>query len=463
MTNKHQDFNAIKNKRTMTCGQNLENNNINNNNNIMNNNNTNNKYSELDIKIISKLLWEEKHILHEHKQGKSFLSVTKSKRFNSFIFKGTGSKNSLKQFMHFNNDFKIAVQIMDKNGYRQFIPFKSWNHCWDSYKHEAFHKRYLYEVILSDKPCKPYLDIEWKTERSYKDKHLDFLNKIKSDLITIFHKRYNININNDNILILTAHNEEKVSFHININCKIGDKTLAYKTNRKKEQNSAWDLYLALMDIDSDYYKDKIDESVYSLDREFRTIYSTKYGSDRPLIIFDNDISRSKEMINNFDDYLITFTDKPHFIDTPEYILPEKKIIAKINKISEIKSNHVKNKSSDKIVERLLELLHNIHPTAYFTNKTSDDNGWRFSYTDRNEPCFSGHQHKNNGFCCYIKEATGEVYSHCHSNKCSKLLKLGLIDRDTTWKGEALKVNMQYLDYKETLNFTDIFDEKKTKF
>ena len=56
----------------------------------MNSNNINNhKYTELDIKIISKLLWEEKHILHEHKQGKSFLSVTKSKRFNSFIFKGT--------------------------------------------------------------------------------------------------------------------------------------------------------------------------------------------------------------------------------------------------------------------------------------------------------------------------------------------------------------------------------------
>ena len=150
----------------------------------MNSNNINNhKYTELDIKIISKLLWEEKHILHDHKQGKGFLSVTTSKRFNSYIFKGTGSKNSLKQFMHFNNDFKIAVQIMDKNGYRQFIPFKSWNHCWDSYKHEAFHKRYLYEVILSDKPCKPYLDIEWNVKRSYKDKHLDFLNKIKSEKV----------------------------------------------------------------------------------------------------------------------------------------------------------------------------------------------------------------------------------------------------------------------------------------
>ena len=91
--------------------------------------------------------------------------------------------------MHFNHNFKVAAQIMDKNGYRQFIPFKSWSHCWDSYKHEAFNKRYLYEVILSDKPCKRQLDIECKTERSYNDKLLDFLNKIKSDLITIFQER----------------------------------------------------------------------------------------------------------------------------------------------------------------------------------------------------------------------------------------------------------------------------------
>lgn len=365
--------------------------------------------------------------------------------------------------MHFNNDFKVAAQIMDKHGYRQFIPFKSWDHCWKSYLHEAFNKRYLYEVILSDKPCKPYLDIEWKVERSYDDKHLDFINKIQSDLITIFHNRYNITINNNNISILTAHNDEKVSFHININCKINGKILSYKTNQKKQQNSAWDLYIALMDIDNEYYKNKIDESVYSLDREFRTIYSTKYGSSRPLMPFNNDISRSKDMINNFEDYFITFTDDPYYINTPEYISLEKKTISKVNTISEIKSYHVKNKSSDKITERLLELLHNIHPTAYYTNKTSDDNGWRFSYTDRNEPCFTGHHHKNNGFAIYIKEYTGEAYMHCHSNKCSNLFKLGFMDRDTTWKAEALKINMQYLDYKETLKVTDIFDEKGTKF
>ena len=41
--------------------------------------------------------------------------------------------------------------------YRQFIPFKSWNDCWTVYKHAAYNKRYLYEMILSDNYCKPYL------------------------------------------------------------------------------------------------------------------------------------------------------------------------------------------------------------------------------------------------------------------------------------------------------------------
>lgn len=42
---------------------------------------TNIEYSKFHIKKISQLLWEEKHILHEPKQGKGYLSVTKNKRF----------------------------------------------------------------------------------------------------------------------------------------------------------------------------------------------------------------------------------------------------------------------------------------------------------------------------------------------------------------------------------------------
>lgn len=78
------------------------------------------------IKQINKLLWEEKYVIYNPMRGKGFCSVLKNKRFNSWIFKGNGSKNALKQFLSFNKEYKCVAQIQDKHGFRQFIPFKSW-------------------------------------------------------------------------------------------------------------------------------------------------------------------------------------------------------------------------------------------------------------------------------------------------------------------------------------------------
>ena len=112
------------------------------------------------IKQLNKLVWEEKAIVYHPVKSKGFCNVNKNKRFGSWIFKGSGSKNILKQFLTFNPEYKCIAQINDFNGFRQFIPFKNWQDCWDAYVHTGFHKRYLYEMILSDNPCKPYLDIE---------------------------------------------------------------------------------------------------------------------------------------------------------------------------------------------------------------------------------------------------------------------------------------------------------------
>ena len=41
--------------------------------------------------------------------------------------------------------------------------------------------------------------------------------------------------------------------------------------------------LCINELNYDLYKSRIDESVYSLDREFRCIYSTKYNQDRMFV------------------------------------------------------------------------------------------------------------------------------------------------------------------------------------
>lgn len=120
---------------------------------------SNNIYSKEDMQKISNLLWEEKFIIRDPKKGKGFCSITKSKRYQTHIFKGNGSKNQLKRYIFYNKKYKAIAQIIDQKGFRQFVPFKSWEECWELYKHERYDSRYLYEMILSDRPCKPYLDI----------------------------------------------------------------------------------------------------------------------------------------------------------------------------------------------------------------------------------------------------------------------------------------------------------------
>lgn len=93
-----------------------------------------------------------------------------------------------------------------------------------------------------------------------------------------------------------------------------------------------------------------------------------------------------------------------------------------------------------MIDRLLEMVQKIHPTAYFTNKSENDDAYRFSYEDKNEICFTSHVHKSNGFCTYINKKSGIVYMYCYSRKCTKLFKLGYLDRDNDWENTAIKIN-----------------------
>jgi len=419
------------------------------------------------VKQINKLLWEEKYIIYNPIKGKGFCNINKNKRFKSWIFKGSGSKNLLKQFLAYNPEYKCIAQIQDKNGYRQFIPFKSWESCWDVYKTAGYYKRYLYEVIVSNNYCKPYLDIEWKPETDIGDEDVSgFVDQLQQDLICIFDKRYHIELKKEHILICQAHCSTKVSFHVIINCIVDNVYCVYDTNRKKEDNSAWDLYNALVQHNEDY-KNKIDESVYSLDREFRAIYSTKYDQIRQFVPYPD---CKKKICNNYLDYFIThFDGKYNFttIKTPEYIHPKKNVIFKATKINEIKGNHVADSidldNNHKIIlDRINELLQFVHPTAFFTGMTSDRNGWRFSYSDKSEVCYTGHTHKNNGFAVFIKSTDANVYMYCYSTKCGKLYKLGNLHLDTLWKQESIHINQQYLNYVTDIKLDNLLEQEDTK-
>ncbi len=423
----------------------------------------------MDKDIKQRLIWEESKILFEpDKRCVGKCNPVKSDKYKTWIFKGIGSKNLLKQFLTFEREYKCIAQIQDNNGYRQFLPFTSWEQCWEAYRKIHYKHRYLNEVIVSDNYCKPYIDIEWKTEDDTDNIDFSpFIDKLLNDIINVFANRYKLTINNSHILISKAHAKKKVSFHVVINCVINGVYYACKTNRKREDCSAWDLYVVLTTLDPEY-KNKMDESVYSLDREFRAIYSTKYGEMRHLVPYKDIYTK---FCPNYLDYFVTYFDKDkqiQLINMPEYVCPNRDVLRKANKITDIKGVYFKYPKNDsdidkQVLDRVYELVQVIHPTAFFTNMTQKRDGFRFSYNDKNEPCYTGRLHQHNGFAIFIRNDTGNVYMYCFSVHCQRLFRLGNLKQDDTWKQEAVRINQRYLEYKYKIKSMNIIEKEDVRF
>lgn len=380
-----------------------------------------------------------------------FVTIKRNNRFGTYIFSGTHSKNLLRIFMMRTADdpehgYTRIVQLLDNThgrGFRRFLPINNWKQFWVSYKGEPIKFRALYELILSDRPCKPYLDIEWEADRrdviehgSVKNMDLsDFTDKLITDIIKVFTERYNIEIDDQNVMITSSHSDIKVSFHVVVDCVVDGQTVAYRTNLRTEEHSAWDLCYALIKMDDNYY-DKLDESVYTTDREFRTVYSNKDSQFRPVAPYHpeyielTEASRIEDSTSNCMRYIVTYAknDEYKLIDVPK---------EKHNRYSKHrnKSSYSSTTSSgsfntgyddilrfipqmydDEEINEIIKLLRPIHPTAIFSNSTGC-NKWRFTYTDRAEPCYTGNIHGSNGFYVYKNEDTGRLYMQCMSDRC----------------------------------------------
>jgi hypothetical protein len=314
---------------------------------------------------------------------------------------------------------------MNSNSYRRFLPIKNWKSFWNTYKDEPVISRYLFEVIRSEYPCKPYLDIEWKVGKMKNAKTIDhskFINTLQKDIIEIFKKRYDIVIKNKNILILNSHAESKVSFHVIINKYYNGKTVAYRTNLKSHPESAWDLWCALTEKNKKYIK-VLDESVYTTDREFRTLYSNKTSDFRPFVPYDTTIMEDLKMMNTTQclKYMITYfrSSEYHYITTPyiaqKYIVVNKKYCNDID---------IPNLYSDNKINYLISLITPYHKFVTYTGRSTDGDGWRFSYEDKSELCYTGNRHDSNGFYVFEDLQKGIIYMKCMSSSCKgiKIIK-----------------------------------------
>jgi len=230
------------------------------------------------------------------------------------VFSQKGSKDLAKTNMILRND-KVLCQVLDNQGYRQFMSFKSWEHCFDIFKNDK--DKHIFEIIASNTYCKPYLDIEWLKDNNDTDS-TKFISQLIKNIKLVFVNKYKIKLNKKDILILSSSNDKKESFHIIIN-KYNENTNTYyvfHNNLKPKEDdievylSAYDLCKELMLLNPEYNEKKqIDTHVYTIDREFRTIYSTKHNDPRIFLPYKKDNSDyliNNQYCENYLDYIIQY-------------------------------------------------------------------------------------------------------------------------------------------------------------
>ncbi len=411
---------------------------------------------------------------------------------NYLSFSGTGSKDKMKENAILQPVEQTAFVQFLTDKYRNFTCFDNWTSALE-YLPYSNKMRFLNEIIMSHRPCKPYLDVEayldFDPDLIYKT---NFLTELKNDIISIFKTDYGKTITTSNIFVSDSSNHTinpehkyKLSFHLTITTR--QPQILFKTNKKQSENSAYHLAHALNNL-KDKYEQFVDTNVYSTDREMRTVYSYKSLSDlRQLIPFDSNIEIDPL------DYLITSFDleQPYeFIHIPFVFNNElatkirstekvpKKKPTDINIIAGDEILDFKYSAKQKIINDRIVLMvqENIHQTAYLKKIVDEIDKpiyYYFDYKDHTDICTISKKpqtHESIGFYGYVNEF-GQLEIRCRSAKCKKSFKtLDYIDQDLkTYVSCAITVNLEYLTDTTDKILPDIFtyvnntdDEQKIK-
>jgi hypothetical protein len=202
-----------------------------------------------------------------------------------------------------------------------------------------------------------------------------------------------------------------------IDKKINGKTIGFRTNRKGFPESAWDVWYALTEYDN-IYNNILDKSVYTIDREFRTIFSNKTSEFRPIVPYKTTIEENALITMKTEDclrYMVTYahSNEYYYLATPEVA---KKYLV-INKSYQSDGTFISPSYSDKKINYLMTLIRDVHRSAEYTGRSSCGSGWRFSYSNKDELCYTGNRHKSNGFYVFEDTTRGIIYMKCMSSDC----------------------------------------------
>jgi len=325
---------------------------------------------------------------------------------------GNGAKNMLKsENKLYNFKFYHHIEILDRTkqvsaGFNTIEEFTNTiNPLYGYY--------YIFEYIFNDKLCMPYFDYDLMLNEKPSEEYR--INKIKWIVINIqrlFYQEYNIDFSLDEIVFADSSGFKdegyKFSLHIIINSNY-----VFKNNKDCSY-----IFQELHKLDKGF-----DSSVYSTDRLMRSPMSAKSFKDKRVMrILDKNYHPMNIDMKDFEKYLITNVPENYKI-IPVKIIERRALIHKtIKDKDQKKAVKIPVIPTDAKMEKIVTMIQNkFHEDTYFTKYTFTDQEtgyhmYGFNYTDHTTKCFTGHQHDQIGFYCYIDNKCNVIVK-CFSTNC----------------------------------------------
>lgn len=166
-------------------------------------------------------------------------------------------------FFKWMTDEKMGMQTIQCNSIENFIQLQNDNK----------ESPYFFQVVRENYPVREYYDIDYGIKEDEKISDYEFISEFiskRSQLITSLGIPGKYYLYPNDLIILTAHSDKKLSFHIY------SKKTGFKNTETHKQFSE----LLKKNIPA------IDLSVYSKNRAMRLIGNSKFGQNRPLIPYD---------------------------------------------------------------------------------------------------------------------------------------------------------------------------------
>ncbi|GAQ91961.1 hypothetical protein KFL_008920010, partial [Klebsormidium nitens] len=311
------------------------------------------------------------------------------------------------------------------------------------------------------KPCKPYLDLDWKEglpfrrqpvigadgevveagERYDREEVIGLMEKWAS---IVFMEQYDCELQPSSFVWIESPGQTKFSLHLTIN-QLAPRQLVFASNtegalhfarRLKKRLQRWHPALA----------DAIDLNVYSKDREWRTPGSAKIEKPESVLTCINPAHSWKDALVTWLEPLEAREEVKLPFEVPERLHER----FRNPRVMSARGTERSSTNDEFVKTRMLALLRErLHPSAY------EDGHDRYNYSDRTEPCYTGRIHENRQrLICHLNP-NGKIYALCFSRNTgggdsdvpcvSRAYCLGdLFEDNISYETGAVKLDMEHL-------------------